>query len=71
MRLRTVPAVLLGLAIGLTSCGREGPTAPDFAQRVAPRFAGSSHPTVRFSEIHYDNGGTAPGEAWSGTTSRT
>jgi DNA/RNA endonuclease G (NUC1) len=63
MRFRNFPAVLLGLAIGISSCGREGPMAPEFAQRIAPRDAESSHPNVRFAEIHYDNDGTDAGEA--------
>jgi DNA/RNA endonuclease G (NUC1) len=63
MRFRTRTAALLALAVGLSSCGHEGPTAPGSAVQIAARGASSSHLHARISEFHYDNEGTDTGEA--------
>ncbi len=66
MRLRSfaLAASVAGLPILVGSCGDQvtNPAAP--AARPAPVFDHTpSHPSVRFSEIHYDNTGTDAGEA--------
>ncbi len=60
MRLRTL--ALAALAAAVASCSDRALTGP--AGRPAPLFDHTgTHPSVRFSEIHYDNAGTDAGEA--------
>jgi len=58
---RHAALLLCGVTAALAACMDRTPVAP--APVSAPRFNGSSLPTVRISEFHYDNAGGDVGEA--------
>ena len=64
MRLRTGSAAFIALAVVMASCSDSGLVGP--RSSGAPQYAtlaAAALPTVRISELHYDNGGTDSGEA--------
>ena len=64
MRIRTGSAAFVTLAIALASCSENGLVGP--TPSGAPHgavFAAAAMPSVRISEIHYDNFGADVGEA--------
>src|SRR4029079_5758414 len=68
MRLRFVSAALIAAALVTVSCSENSVTGPDAKSAAvikSPRFdvAPPVVPSVRISEIHYDNTGTDAGEA--------
>ncbi len=64
MRIRTGSAAFVAFAIALASCSENGlvsPGASSHSQAVS--FAAAAMPSVRISEIHYDNVGGDVGES--------
>jgi DNA/RNA endonuclease G (NUC1) len=68
MRLRIVSGALTALSLIVLACSENAVTGPDTGMQpelLAPRYAVAppAVPDIRFSELHYDNGGTDAGEA--------
>jgi DNA/RNA endonuclease G (NUC1) len=63
MRFPIRSAACLALAVVLGSCSDRSLFTPETATPITVRAASSHMPSVRFSEIHYDNSGTDTGEA--------
>src|SRR5688500_5915592 len=64
MRIRILSLALLAIALPLSSCSDKGILAPiAVPPSVLANHMEAAPPEVRFSEIHYDNGGTDSGEA--------
>src|SRR5688572_4971428 len=64
MRIRTGRAALIALAVVIASCSDKDLLSPPVA--TVPQFAtfaAAAIPSVRISEIHYDNVGTDAGES--------
>src|SRR5687768_15449534 len=64
MRIRILSLALLAIALPLSSCSEKGILEPiAIPSSVLANHMEAAPPEVRFSEIHYDNGGTDSGEA--------